>query len=140
MEEAEKIAQYREQFPDLSADSSPALVINSMERHGSWSEGTKIYWKARITQAHERQKLSSEFPTPLSQTVLSRRVVQTLAVALRRVNASHILQFHRRALHGAQRVQVKVGSRVQFADDPEPEPEDEGIALAQGDGPVGDGP
>ena len=134
--EAEKIAQYREQFPDLSADSSPALVINSMERHGSWSEGTKTYWKARITQAHERQKLSSEFPTPLS--VLSRRVVQTLAVALRRVNASHILQFHRRALHGAQRVQVKVGSQVQVADDPEPE--DEGIALALGDGPVGDCP
>ena len=80
--------------------------------------------------------MSSEFPTPLS--VLSRRVVQTLAVALRRVNASHILQFHRRALHSAQRVQVKVGSRVQVAD--VPEPEDEGIALAQGDGPVGDCP
>ena len=31
---------------------------------------------------------------------------------------------------------VKVGSRVQVAD--VPEPEDEGIALAQGDGPVGD--
>ena len=42
-----------------------------------------------------------EFPTP--ESVLTRRVLQSLAIALWRVNAAHILQFHRRALFGAQR-------------------------------------
>ena len=70
-----------------------------MERHGSWSKGTKAYWKARVHAANERQK-SREFPVPLS--VLTRRVLQTLAVALRRVNASRILQFRRRVIN-AQR-------------------------------------
>ena len=36
-------------------------------------------------------------------TVIVRRVRQTLAVALWRVNAGHIAQFYRRALFGAQR-------------------------------------
>ena len=50
--------------------------------------------------AHERQK-TSEFPVHLS--FLTRQVFQTLtlAVALWRVNASHILQYHRRAFDGA---------------------------------------
>ena len=98
-EEIRKYAQYNREFPDFSADSSPALVIVAMERHGSWSKGTKAYWKARVHAANERQK-SREFPVPLS--VLTRRVLQTLAVALRRVNASRILQFRRRAIN-AQR-------------------------------------
>jgi len=35
---------------------------------------------------------------------LTRRVFQTLAVALWRVNASRILQYHHRAFDGARRV------------------------------------
>ena len=72
-----------------------------MERHGSWSKGTRDYWAACVHAAHQRQK-TSEFPVP-PLSVLTRRVRQTLAVALMRVNASHILQFRRRALEGAQR-------------------------------------
>lgn len=99
--ELAKYVTYRRKFPDFGADSSPALIIIAMERHGSWSKGTRDYWAACVHAAHERQK-TGEFPVPLS--VMTRRVRQTLAVALRRVNASHILQFRRRALEGAQRV------------------------------------
>ena len=98
-EEIRKYAQYKREFPDFSAASSPALVIVAMECHGSWSKGTKVYWKTLVHAANERQK-TREFPVHLS--VLTRRVLQTLAVALRRVNASRILQFRRRAIN-AQR-------------------------------------
>ena len=67
-----------------------------MECHGSWSKGTKANWKTLVHAANERQK-TREFPVHLS--VLTRRVLQTLAVALRRVNASRILQFRRRAIN-----------------------------------------
>ena len=74
-----------------------------MERHGSFSKGTLEYWKAAVHVAHERHwQKTSEFPVHLS--VLTRRVFQTLAVALWRVNASHILQYHRRAFDVARRV------------------------------------
>ena len=99
--EAEKYKEYAKMFVGISEDSSPALVILAMERHGSFSKGTLAYWKAAVHAAHERQK-TSEFPVHLS--VLTRRVFQTLAVALWRLNASHILQFHRRAFDGARRV------------------------------------
>ena len=99
-EEIRKFAQYNGEFPDFGADSTPALIIIAMERHGSWGKGTRDYWAACVHAAHQRQK-TREFPVPLS--VLTRRVRQTLAVALMRVNASHILQFRRRALEGAQR-------------------------------------
>ena len=68
-----------------------------MECHGSWSKGTKAYWKMLVHAAtrNERQK-TREFPVHLS--VLTRRVLQTLAVALRRVNASRILQFRHRTI------------------------------------------
>ena len=48
---------------------------------------------------------------PFKLSVFTRRVLQTLAIALWRSNASasHILQFHRRACHSARRV---VGSGV----------------------------
>ncbi len=46
-----------------------------------------------------------EFPTVLtSLSVISRRVLQTLAIALWCINASRIMQFHRRAYYGAQQV------------------------------------
>ena len=99
--ELAKYVQYHGQFHGLNANSSPALIILCMERHGSWSQGTRDYWKALVHAAHERLK-TREFPVHLS--VLTRRVLQTLAVALRRMNASRILQFRRRALDGAQRV------------------------------------
>ncbi len=60
------------------------------------------YWNARVIAAHTRQTANMEFPTPLS--VISRRVLQTLAIALWRINASRIMQFHRRARNGAQQV------------------------------------
>ena len=59
-----------------------------------------------MKDAHGRQA-TQEFPLPLS--VMIRRVRQTsttLAVAMRRLNASRILQFRRRALEGAQRVRI----------------------------------
>ena len=88
-EEIRKYAQYKREFPDFSAVSSPALVIVAMECHGSWGKGTKVYWKTLVHAANERQKTRlGEFPVHLS--VLTRRVLQTLAVALRRVNASRI--------------------------------------------------
>ena len=99
LEEARKYAQYSTQFPGFCADSSPALVIVSMERHGSWSKGTIDFWEALLHSAHTRQK-ASEFPVHLS--VMKRWVFQTLAVALRRVNASHILQFRRRVLESTR--------------------------------------
>ena len=99
--EGDKYTQYGKEYVGLNADSSPALAILAMERHGSFSKGTLEYWKAAVHVAHERQK-TSEFPVHLS--VLTRRVFQTLAVALWRVNASHILQYHRRAFDGARRV------------------------------------
>ena len=99
--EGEKYAQYGKEYVGFNAESSPALVVLAMERHGSFSKGTREYWKAVVHAAHERQK-TSEFPVHLS--VLTRRVFQTLAVAMWRVNASHILQFHRRAFDGARRV------------------------------------
>jgi hypothetical protein len=95
-----KYAQYKGELPDFGADSTSAIIIIAVERHGSWSKGTRDYWAACVHAAHERQK-TGEFPVHLS--VMTRRVRQTLAVALRRVNASHILQFRRRALEGAQR-------------------------------------
>ena len=102
-----KIKQYAEQFPDFKQSSDPSLVILCMERHGSWSKGTRQYWDERVQAAHQRQAATREIPTPLS--VFTRRVLQTLAIALWRSNASHILQFHRRACHSARRV---VGSGV----------------------------
>ena len=72
-----------------------------IERHGSWGKGKKVYWKTLVHVAHHREKTTMEFPTP--ESVLTRRVLQSLAIALWRVNAAHILQFHRRALFGAQR-------------------------------------
>jgi hypothetical protein len=116
-----KMAMYRKQFPGLKADSSPALVILSMERHGSMSKGTREYWDARLQHLSNRIA-HTEFPTHLS--VLTRRVLQTLAIALRRVNAGHILQFHRRSTYGAQRVgrptkaKVAVAMPVDEGDDP----------------------
>ena len=92
-----------------SQDSSLTALLHlclSVERHGSWSQGTRAYWKAHWKIAHHRQVTTMEFPTPLS--VITRRVLQTLAIALWRVNASHILQLHRRALHGSQRVAAGV--------------------------------
>ena len=95
-----KEKQYVAQFEGFSSKSSTALVVLSMERHGSWSKGTRGYWAARLDKADSHQK-TLEFPTHLS--VLTRRVRQTLAIALWRVNACHILQFYRRAIHGTQR-------------------------------------
>ena len=92
-----KLKQYAEQFPDFKQSSDPSLVILCMERHGScqWSKGTRQYWDERVQAAHQRQAADTrEIPTPLS--VFTRRVLQTLAIALWRSNASHILQFHRR--------------------------------------------
>ena len=68
-------------------------MILCMERHGSWSKGTRQYWDAseRVQAAHQRQVATKEIPTPLS--LFTRRVLQTLAIALWRSNASHILQF-----------------------------------------------
>ena len=100
--EREKLAQYDDQFPSFGPTSTPALVILTMERHGSWSKGTKAYWEARAQTEYDRQRTTTEFPTPLS--VIVRRVRQTLAVALWRLNALHIAQLYRRALHGAQQV------------------------------------
>ncbi len=78
-----------------------------MEHHGSWSKSSRAYWDARAIAAHTRQTANMEFPTPLS--VISRRALQTLAIALWRINlnASRIMQFHRsdrRACYGAQQV------------------------------------
>ena len=78
-----------------------------MERHGSWSKGTRQYWDERVQAAHQRQAATKEIPTPLS--VITRRVLQTLAIALWRSNASHILQFYRRVYNSARRV---VGSGI----------------------------
>ena len=98
--DADKEKQYTKEFPDLKPDSSPiAFVSLSMERNGSWSQGTRSYWKARVDNAHQNQ-VGTEFPTPKS--VLTRRVLQTLAVALWRINAGHILQLHRRATAGVE--------------------------------------
>jgi hypothetical protein len=94
--DALKEKQYSREFPGFGPDSKPALVILSMERHGSWSQGTIAYWDARVKTAHDREVINMEFPTPLS--VLVRRARQTLAVALWRTNAGHIAQFHRRML------------------------------------------
>ncbi len=73
-----------------------------MEHHGSWIKSTRAYWDARVDAALARQMAAMEFPTPLS--VISRRVFRTLAIALWRINASRIMQFHRRACYGAQQV------------------------------------
>ena len=100
--EDKKLRQYAKEFPGFSQKSSVALVIISMEHHGSWSKSTRAYWDDRVSAAHKRQTTTMEFPTPLS--VITRRVLQTLAVALWRINASRIMQFHRRACYGAQRV------------------------------------
>ena len=105
----DKVKQYAKDFPGFGPDSEPvSLVILSMERHGSWSKGTIAYWDARVKAAHDREVANMEFPTPLS--VLTRRVRQTLAVALWRSNAVHIAQLYRKALHGAQRVGSKVAT------------------------------
>ena len=93
---------YAKEFPGISAESSPALRILTTERHGTPSKGTRLYWKELVAAASERQKANKEFPVHIS--VLTRRVRQTLAIALWRVNAGHILQFRRRALEGARRV------------------------------------
>jgi hypothetical protein len=100
-EDDRKEKQYGDQFPGFGHSSKPALVILSMERHGSWSKGTKAYWDARAQTEYHRQFTTMEFPTPLS--VIVRRARQTLAVALWRSNAAHIAQFYRRALSSAQR-------------------------------------
>ena len=55
-EEIRKYAQYKREFPDFSADSLPALIIIAMERHGSWSKGTRDYWATCVHAAHQRQK------------------------------------------------------------------------------------
>ena len=103
MEDEVKEKQYAQQFPGLTTNSSPvSLVILSMERHGSWSKGTIAYWAHWVKAARDREFANSEFPTPLS--ILTRRVRQTLAVALWRTNAVHIAQFYRRVLYGPQRV------------------------------------
>jgi hypothetical protein len=101
--DADKGKQYNKdnkEFPDLKPDSLPiAFVSLSMERNGSWRQGTWSYWKARVDNAHRNQD-GTEFPTPHS--VLTRRVLQTLAVALWRISAGHILQLHRRATAGVE--------------------------------------
>ena len=96
--------QYAKEFPGISAESSPALRILTTEPHATPSKGTRLYWKELrvVAAASERQKANKEFPVHIS--VLTRRVRQTLAIALWRVNAGHILQFRRRALEGARRV------------------------------------
>jgi hypothetical protein len=101
MADEDKLSQYSREFPGLSRSSDPALVPLSMERHGSFSRGTRDYWKERVKLAHDKQTATLEFPTHLS--ILTRRVLQTLAIALWRVNANHILSFHRRAFCGSQR-------------------------------------
>jgi hypothetical protein len=100
--EDKKLRKYAKEFPGFSQKSSPSLEIISMEHHGSWSKSTRAYWDARVNAAHQRQMATMEFPTPLS--VMKRRVLQTLAIALWRINASRIMQFHRRACFGAQQV------------------------------------
>ena len=57
-----------------------------------------MHWKNKNTMAMASDSVS----VPIYGLVLTRRVLQTLAVALRRVNASRILQFRRRAIN-AQR-------------------------------------
>jgi hypothetical protein len=80
-----------------------------MEHHGSWSKSMRAYCDARAIAAHTRQMATVEFPAPLS--VSSRRVLQTvtLAIALWRINASRIMQFHRRACFSAQNVWYNTG-------------------------------
>ena len=78
-----KQPEYAEQFPDfnLKQSSDPSLMILCMERLGGWSKGTRQYWDERVQAAHQRQATTREIPTPLS--VFTRRVLQTLAIALR---------------------------------------------------------
>ena len=63
--EGDKYTQYGKEYVGLNADSSPALAILAMGRHGSFSKGTLEYCKAAVHVAHERQK-TSEFPVHLS--------------------------------------------------------------------------
>ena len=105
--EAEKEKQYADEFVGFTANSSPALLILAMEHHGSWSKGTCDYWEAIAHRASVREKATSAYPT--HKSVIIRRVRQTLAVALRRLIAARILQFHRRAIYGAQRVGRRSG-------------------------------
>ena len=82
--------------------SAEALAVNVHPDLTNWSKSTRAYWDARAIAAHTRQTANMEFHTHLS--VISRRVLQTLAIALWRINASRIMQFHRRACYGAQQV------------------------------------
>ena len=58
-----KLKQYAEQFPDFKQSSDPSLVlvILCMERHGSWSKGTRQYWEERVQAAHQRQAATMYF-------------------------------------------------------------------------------
>ena len=104
-EEDSKFKEYKKQFPDLSEKSSPtSLVIIAMERHGSWGKRTCAYWNGLVDLAHEREK-KKEFPT--HKSLIKRRVLQTLAIALRRVNANQILQYYRRSTLGTQRTGIR---------------------------------
>ena len=86
------------------AESLPAERILATERHGTTSKGMRVHWKELVVAASGRQKANKEFTVHIF--VLTGRVNQTLAIAMAlwRVNASHILQFRRRALEGAQHV------------------------------------
>ena len=101
-EQEDKERQYGGQFVGFGPASKPALVILSMERHGSWGQSTIDYWDDRVQAAHDREVANMEFPTPMP--VLIRRVRQTMAIALWRSNAGYIASFYRRALLGARRV------------------------------------
>ena len=57
-----KEKQYTREFPDLTTDSSPISFVSlSMERNGSWSAGTRAYWRNRIDVAHRRLQAAMEF-------------------------------------------------------------------------------
>ena len=109
MAEDKKLQQYAREFPGFSQESSPSLEIISMEHHGSWSKSTRAYWDARAIAAHTRQTAWSSLH--LCQLFLD-GFLQTLAIALWRINACRIMQFHRRACYGAQRVRSSTEAEV----------------------------
>jgi hypothetical protein len=67
--DALKEKQFSTEFPGYGPNSKPALVILSLEHHGSWSQGTIAYWDAQIKTAHDREVINMEYLTLLSVLV-----------------------------------------------------------------------
>ncbi len=111
-----KLQQYAKEFPGFSPESTQRAAYRW--RSSAWSitaAGARVhaYWDAREIAAHTRQTANVEFPIPLP--VISRRVLQTLAIALWRINASRIIQFHpgRRACYGAQQLRNSLSNEAE---------------------------